>query len=100
MILLGYDIIKIKILIKMKKFILEEKKMFRRKMIVFLTMIFVLNSIFAFGGEYGKVHTKAEKIQSIDRQIEELLKQKADLELMKKRISESPVDINLSLIHI
>ena len=68
--------------------------MFRRKMIVFLTMIFVLNSIFAFGGEYGKVHTKAEKIQSIDRQIEELLKQKADLELMKKRISESPVDIN------
>lgn len=68
--------------------------MFHRKIVAFLTVIFMLNFISAFGGEYGKVYTKAEKIQSIDKQIEELLKQKADLELMKKRINESPVEID------
>ena len=68
--------------------------MFHRKIAAFLTVIFMLNFISAFGGEYGKVYTKAEKIQSIDKQIEELLKQKADLELMKKRINESPVEID------
>ena len=40
--------------------------MFHRKIAAFLTVIFMLNFISAFGGEYGKVYTKAEKIQSID----------------------------------
>lgn len=43
--------------------------------------------------KYGRVNTKAEKIEAIDREIEELLKKKADLELLKQRISESRIDI-------
>lgn len=67
--------------------------MVQKKWLVFL--IFMFNFIFIFGNnEYGKVYTKAEKIQSIDEQIEELLKKKADLELMKKRLYESPIDVN------
>ena len=47
--------------------------------------------------EYGKIHTKQEKIQAIDRQIEELMKQKADLELLKQRMSENKFDIEKPL---
>ena len=43
--------------------------------------------------KYGRVNTKAEKIEAIDREIEELLKKKADLELLKQRINESRIDI-------
>lgn len=43
--------------------------------------------------DYGKVNTKAEKIKSIDEQIEELMNKKHELELLKKRIRESKVDI-------
>lgn len=69
-----------------------------KKYTVLIFVLFICNMFFAYGGEYGKVYTKEEKIEAIDRQIEELLKKKADLELMKRRISESPVDINNPLL--
>lgn len=67
-----------------------------KKYITSLLVFFLVSVIPAFA-EYGKVHTKEEKIEAIDKQIEELLRKKADLELLKKRMSENKIDIENSL---
>lgn len=68
--------------------------MFWKRDFISFVIIFICIFNSTFGNEYGKVYTKQEKIQAIEKQIEELMKKKADLELMKKRVSESIVDIN------
>ncbi len=68
--------------------------MSQKKWCIYFFMLFTLIFNFSFGDDYGKVYTKKEKIEIIERQIEDLMKQKADLELLKKRISESKVNIN------
>lgn len=68
--------------------------MYQKKWCAYFFMLFTLIFNFSFGDEYGKVYTKQEKVKIIEKQIEDLMKQKADLELLKKRISESKVDIN------
>lgn len=67
------------------------KKIIKGLCILFC-FIFVINT--SYGKEnYGRINTKIEKIEAIDRQIQELMKQKSDLELMKKRVAESMTDV-------
>lgn len=64
-----------------------------KKYITGILLLFFV-SVFPVNAEnYGRINTKDEKIQAIDREIEVLLKKKADLELLKKRINESKIDI-------
>ena len=68
--------------------------MILKKRFISFVMMFTCIFLSVLGDEYGKVYTKEEKIQAIDRQIEELMRKKADLELMKKRVAESTLDLN------
>lgn len=68
-----------------------------KKYIMGVIFLIFICSMPGFAGEYGRVNTKEEKIKSIDKQIEELMNKKADLELLKKRIAESRVDVEKQL---